>query len=257
MIQNIDELLERLKELRTKYQAGQIKLGAQGLFALVFAGGFDSLCGKKLTLEERYELVEKFKKATGSKATLAKGLKENAGLGDIDSEMMRKVWLAQKNPFYQFHIIDEYSSAIAGEGIPNHPLKNIRKQAHSTMRYRLTFRGQEICVYSNFRFMQTEKFIKYFSNKLVKEAPAVFAKYIGYETVTYGANQQKFYKLELFDGAETFYGTIWPKYGSVEFDPELSGFVRRKQKSVALFIGKVTKNTKGYTNFTIRDIVPF
>jgi hypothetical protein len=238
-VKDFDEFLARLKEIRNGYASKQIKLNTQGLYTMVMSGAMDSLIGRSLTIAERHEYNERIRYLLKAKTEPAEGKKGELGIADIQTEVDRSVWLAQRNPFYCFRFADEYTSALKTLGfIPTNAANMIARSTWAD-------------VFSNWGGMTSAKAIAYYSNPNVHKMVGIVAQFQGYETKKWARGE--FLKVKMFDGGRLFEGAVWPEYGKKTYSPKLYSFLRSEKRKTAVFIGKI-KETNGFVNFTITEI---
>jgi hypothetical protein len=124
------EFLENIKNYKTKFAAGQLRLDFGTLSKLLYAGAFASMFGKDLSFEETIIAVAELKAALGSQAELGKATKtELFGTEDIDSQIRLLLWRNQALPTTRFQLANYFKNAIAQFGLretgnENNPFSN-------------------------------------------------------------------------------------------------------------------------------------
>lgn len=242
-----DEFIGVLKSIKSEYQGTKgeaIKLNAGGLFTMVMAGVFDSTIKEQpVSLSTRFKMMEMLRSALKTKASTAKSRDASIlPIDEIDSELTRLMWLSQVNPAFVFRISDQYTEAMKIMGYADTGAPNMK------------YRNQSEDIFTNFRALFSERALVYYSNRNVDRVPGIIAIYRGYQTINYGEGK-KMMRVTLYDGSKEETGVVWPKYNTNdEFDPGVLNALRSYRNKVCIVLGKVSRSTRGYPSFAIRDV---
>jgi hypothetical protein len=113
-----NDFLTNIKDYKTNYAAGQLKLDYGTLSTLLFAGAFDSMFGKELCLSEIENAAKELKQTLGSQAEPKEATKtELFGIADIDSEIRLLLWRNQALPTTKFQLAKYFKNALAQLGL--------------------------------------------------------------------------------------------------------------------------------------------
>lgn len=249
-MENFEEFLLKVKDLKTNYAAGQIKLDAPAIYNLIMAGAFDSLLGGDVSLEERYEAIERYKKFSKSSAQLPKSKTAALGMNEIKDEFTRKLWLTGVNPLFTFKVCDYYHSALEHIGFKATGAKNLKYRKEQTQFSEATD------IFGSFNSLFMEKTLRIYGNRNTTRRPAIVGIYQGYETKFWGDGNE-FKKIKISDGASENIGTLWPKRGTQnQYDIKMREFLKTTRGKACIFMGKVGVNKRGYQFFTLQEIIP-
>lgn len=243
-----EELLEKISELKKNYENGQIKINVSGVMTLLMSGAMDSLFDEPLTIKDRLDAIEKFKKAAASKASLPKNKGSAIGMSDINDEFTRNLWMTNVNPLFSFKICDFYKDAIES--------MNFKPTGAPNLRYRKerTDLGGPVDIFGSFNSLFDPRTLNIYSSKNMTRQPAIVAIYKGYTTQNWSGG--KFRKLTIDDGSSEITAVIWPDRKTGGYDKKLENAMNTYHGFPCLFIGKIGMN-KGFKSFTVYDILPF
>jgi len=251
---NEEQLIELLKEVKKNGGAKKHNIGAPALAILVMSGAMDQVFGdRKPSAAERIKLIERMNKAIGSTAKLAEGKKGAIGIGDVDDELSRNIWMTSINPLHQFKLCDYYKNTLEMLGYKYTGKENIRFIKTDVR----TGTGDiPIDILGSFQSMFDERSMAIYTNKNFKRMPAIVALYQGYETKSYGQGS-KMRRVKLNDGAAETDGVIWPEYNTQDqFPPKIENALKIKRGTPVLVIGKLSER-KGFKSLQINEIIPF
>lgn len=242
MITTMAELVARLREYRTQYETSELKINAGSIFTLIMAGVMDELFPTPPTIQERFTAISIIKAALGSNAQIAKGKKGELSLGDIDSELRRKLWLSKMSPVFKFSMCEQFEEALA------------TMKFEPTGQANIKYRNRETDVFASFDSIYSEKALKYLTNKNNPRQVGIVVMYQGYETRTW--SRGKMINLNFNDGSTLQQGTSWPKFGTTDdFDAKIVNASKHYRDKVCLVTGKVSVSAKGWRQFTVNDLI--
>ena len=237
-----EEFLVKVADYKQLYSPDHIKLPAKPMYTMIMAGAFDHLLDTPPSIETRWLMVEQMQAALGSEATIAKGKTVEAlDIGDIKSELTRKSWLSQRNPFFSFVICDEYHDALISIGMVPTGSPNLR------------YRQQHADIFSNFAALKLPRVVKFY--KYTEKRIGVVAQYLDCSSFVYGTNK-KAIKMKLFDGSETIEGVVWPQRNTLKsYNAKIATFFQHHKKKTGIFYGRIGISDKGYFSFSVDDVV--
>lgn len=250
-MQTFEEFLKKVSTLKKVYKTGSLKISAPAVYNLIMAGAFDSMISNgEVSLGMRFEAIEMFKKASGSKAQLPKSKTGSLGMDEIKEEFDRRLWLSGTNPLYSFRVCDFYSEALKSIGFNSTGTRHLRYRKEKT-----DF-SAPVDIFGSFQSLFLPKTMRIYGNKNMPRRPAIVGIYRGYETKTWG-NGNQFRNIKISDGGTEGEATMWPAYGTTEFDKNIENSLKMNRGKACLFIGKLSTSKRGYKSFTLQSVVPF
>lgn len=258
MSTQFEKLLEKIRTYRYRYEPGQLKISVPPVITLILSGVMDSLFEKELTLEERFEAIEQFRKAVDSKAKLLEGKKGEIGPAEIEDSFTHNLWLSKVNPIHRFDLTSYFSSAMK--------IMGFKETGDLYRKYKKEeFIAEEsqkspLDVYASFDSLLRPRNIAFYSSpKHNKEGriPGIVAIYQGYETKTFtdrNGEKREFRKITLNDGSKEFEATLWPDYHTQDYDKSILECLSSNRRKPCLIFGKISQN-RGYNSFSILKMI--
>lgn len=261
-----EDFLTKIKEIKQNYEPGEVKIMVPPMITLIMSGAFDDCFDKPLVISQRFEAIERLKKACKSSAGFPKIKEQKISMEKISSDFDRQLWLADFNPIFSIDFCNIYQSAIQQLGF-----KKTKEEFSDFFPFARQFTIDQtgrkvedrVAIAKNYKGTISE-----FSIKTNFWRKAFFGYFNGYVTKKYDGRE--FIEIHIFDGTEDVKVRMWPKDRLVddlttglkrkvfEYDPKINKKLGTYRHKLCLFIGKVS--VSGVTKkpyFSLQDIIDF
>jgi hypothetical protein len=220
-----NDFLANIKNFKTNFAAGQLRLDYGTLSTLLYAGAFNSMFQKELTLSEIEIAAKELKTALGSQAEPKEATKtELFGIADIDSEIRLLLWRNQALPTTKFNLAQYFKNALTQFGL--------REQQNDDVPF--TNAEKDLWLSWN-KVIGDRRFYRAYMEKTFPKRPAFVGMIEDVSSFSYeskGKNKEAM-RFRLFTGVDTIPSVvIWPENDG-RVHPAFKKAIIKKQYGIA------------------------